>query len=267
MDVPQMTTFLKANQNQAPKELIWPTIEKRLNHDIAPYSNILYILDCGYRPKLSPPSSRGIKQLLVAWKDISKSTAVDTYPFTADLLHELTEATGSIDVSALCSGINARQAARKIREPIHLALSQQAFTSSIVLCPMTSLDPCTPARLEQSESVTLCMLQAMASHVVDPDKWWADSVVVSRSVVTKGMSVKGCDFVKRYEHLLLNGIHHFLFSMPSALYRKIVKQIPCGRAFTEFGTYKSEADITETIRVAALNKARSFTTRRLGLLS
>ena len=267
MDVPQMTTFLKANQNQAPKELIWPTIENGLNHDIAPYSNILYILDCGYRPKPSPPSSRGIKQLLVAWKDISKSTAVDTYPFTADLLHELTEATGSIDVSTLCSGIKARQPARKIPEPIHLALSQQAFTSSIVLCPMTSLDPCTPARLEQSESVTLCMLQTKALYDSGPAAWWAHCIEDSKAIRTGGISVNPVDYVKLYEHRSLNGVQYILVSMPSALSRKIVKQIPCGRAFTEFGTYKSEADITETIRVAALNKARSSKTGRLGPLS
>lgn len=268
LDVAEKTTTSQTARAHDLRELNWSTIENRLNQTIATESNILYILDSAYMPGGRLSSSPGRKELLAASKHVPKSAAVKDYLFTADLLHELRkqiQATGSVNVSTLYSCIIQRQAGRHITKPYHLALSDKASSSSIVLARMRAYDPCTPVCLDQSRNVALCMIQAQAAG--DPDKLWSQYISSSRAVQEGNITVHPLDYVKRYECHELKGVHYILVSMPSEVSRKIVKKTAVGRAFIELGIFGSEAAITQEIRDAAILTASLPTVGLLGIVS
>ncbi len=249
--------LLGSNSSTFENRLNWSTIETRLNQSIARDSNILYILDSCYTPGTFPLSPGGSKELLAASKDMSKSNAFGDYLFTADLLHELrqqTESTGSISVSTLYSLIIERQAERQIPEPFHLALSDKASSSSIVLASMTEGDPCIPSSLKESQSVTLCKIQVEVFPVSTLTQQWEELINNSPAVEKVGLKIHPADYVNRLDSRIVGQFHVILVSMPTEVSRKLVKTTR-SRFFAELKTVESEAAITSDIVNEALRKA------------
>ena len=250
--------------DSAPKSLNWTAIETRLNYEIAQDSNILYILDCCYTPKLCPPSSRGTKELLAASKDVPKSTSVYTSLFTADLLHELrqqTEATGSINVSTLHSRIKARQAARQIPEPYHLALSEKASTSSIVLAEGKESAACIPTSLIESQSITFCMIRLNPMEDIKKkpgaEKLWVKYILEGKAIEKEGLKVYEADYMKYLHYAEINRAHVFLVVMPTEVSRGLARRAP-KEGFTQLKTAGSGATLDAHTKREAWRLADSF---------
>ena len=251
----QATRESPSPENPIPLPLNWTDIEHRLNHSIAKDGNILYILDSCYTPSMRQSSSRGSIELLAA------PQADGDYSLTTDLCDELQvqiPGTASISVLDLRSRIARRQARRQARnqiaEPYHLALSDKANSSSIVLASQTILEPRIPTTLNESQGVTLCSIKFQ--RLAGPASFW-DLYIGKREVVL-GESRAGNKYLGDYvefRHLYeAHDAHLVIVLLPSEVSRMLVKHSP-NRAFLELKAFDSRADITKKMVEDEVNKA------------
>ena len=110
---------------------------------------------------------------------------------------------------------------------------------------MTEDGPRILANLKESQNVTICMIRVEDTPPLTSEVWWKKYINSSATVTVKKADPRAhpVHYVKCLACHTVDEVHVFLVSMPSKIFRKILKRVRW-RAFAELETVCFEAAFT-----------------------